>query len=57
MPWGYTIYRTVYTPESDIIFPRVVAGIEASLCESIFAPTVEGDLRGYARSKEGDSRI
>lgn len=22
--WGYVIYRTIYTPESDVTFPRVV---------------------------------
>lgn len=30
-PWGYTIYRTVYTPESDIHWESVVDAIRVNI--------------------------
>jgi hypothetical protein len=34
-PWGWVIYRTVYTPESDILWPRVIKNINAYLAHNL----------------------
>jgi hypothetical protein len=35
-PWGYTIYRTVYTPESDIHWEAAVDAIRAIIFASLY---------------------
>lgn len=40
--WGFAIYRTVYTPESDALWPLVLAKLEAYIHTSIWAD-VDGE--------------
>jgi hypothetical protein len=34
--WGFVIYRTVYTPESDVLWPRIMEKLEAFIYKSIW---------------------
>jgi hypothetical protein len=34
-PWGWVIYRTVYTPESDILWPRAINNINTYLAHNL----------------------
>jgi hypothetical protein len=40
--WGFAIYRTVYTPESEALWPLVLAKLEAYIHTSVWAD-VDGD--------------
>ncbi|CAG8397363.1 unnamed protein product [Penicillium salamii] len=35
--WGYVIYRTTYTPQSDIFFPKIIALLNDNIKHELFA--------------------
>ncbi|KAG9558581.1 hypothetical protein KCU71_g6884, partial [Aureobasidium melanogenum] len=40
-PWGWVIYRTVYTPESDLLWPRAIDTINTYLACSLQKTLIE----------------
>ena len=54
--WGYAIYRTVYTPESDILFPRVLEKLGAFIKREIESDLQDDPLFDPAPNHEVWSR-
>ncbi|OKP03384.1 hypothetical protein PENSUB_6887 [Penicillium subrubescens] len=51
-PWGYTIYRSVYTPESDIHWEAAVDAIRANIFASL-----DDELQHFKSKNEKAHRI
>jgi hypothetical protein len=49
--WGFAIYRTVYTPESDELFPKALAKLDAYVHIEIMADLYRDSLKEHSSSK------
>jgi hypothetical protein len=49
--WGFAIYRTVYTPESDELFPKALAKLDAYVYINIMSELYLDSLKEHSSTK------
>ncbi|KAF3398340.1 hypothetical protein F1880_005963 [Penicillium rolfsii] len=54
--WGYVIYRTTYTPESDALFPRVVDLLNSYIEYGLFSECMSSQSKTSRQTNPGPYR-
>lgn len=52
--WGYAIYRTVYTPESDVLWPSILSKLNAYVYRSIWYAQNYNSATAYPATQSFD---